>query len=146
MSNVRLLTSLFAVLGAVAVATGCGDDDTDSRLHVENDSDFAIVEIHVTPVGNPSWGDNLLDGDTLDPGETLVLGVDCGVYDALLVDEAGVDCEVHDLDLCLNHAHWIIENDTCTVFGAAKAAREAAAAAAATPSTPAATNAPPGAR
>lgn len=116
---------------------GCSDT-SDASLRVENRSDFAIIEIHVTPVGNASWGPNLLAGDILMPGESLVLGADCGFYDALLVDEAGVDCELHDLDLCLNDARWIIRNNTCTVFGAARAARDAAAAA--KPSTPAAPN------
>jgi hypothetical protein len=121
-----MFTSLLAVLGAGAVAAGC--DDADATLSVENRSDYAIIEIHVTPVGKASWGPNLIDGDVLRPGESVVLGADCGTYDALLVDEAGVDCQIHDIDLCLNDARWIIRNNTCTVFGAAKAAREAAAA------------------
>ncbi|MDQ3367089.1 MAG: hypothetical protein M3680_16820 [Myxococcota bacterium] len=54
------------------------------------------------------------------PDEELVLGVDCGFYDALLVDEDGVDCELRDLDLCLNEATWVIRNNTCDVFNAAK--------------------------
>jgi hypothetical protein len=135
MSNVRLLASLFAVFGSAAIVAGC-DDTTDASLRVINRSDFAIVEIHVTPVGSPTWGPNLLGDDPLEPGESLVLGVACDFYDALLVDEDGVDCEIRDLDLCLNDARWTIYNNTCTVFGAAKAAREAAAAAG-KPSTPA---------
>lgn len=136
MNNLRVFTTLFAVFGGATLA-GCSDT-SDALLRVENRSDFAIIEIHVTPVGNASWGPNLLAGDILEPGESLVLGADCGLYDALLVDEAGVDCELHDLDLCLNDARWIIRNNTCTVFGAARAARDAAAAA--KPSTPAAPN------
>lgn len=83
--------------------------------------------MHVTSVGSSSWGPNLLDGDGLAPGESLVLGVDCDTYDALLVDEDGVDCQINNIDLCLNDADWIIRNNTCGVFGAAKAARAAAA-------------------
>lgn len=82
----------------------------------------------MTSVGSTTWGPNLLDSDGLAPGESLVLGVDCGTYDALLIDEDGVDCQIHDIDLCLNDATWIIRNNTCSVFGAAKAARDAAAA------------------
>jgi hypothetical protein len=92
---------------------------------VSNDSDFTIVELYLTDVDSSSWGANLLSGDELRPGEDLTLGVDCGFYDALLVDEDDVDCELHDLDLCLNDADWIIRNNTCTVFGARKAEREA---------------------
>jgi len=138
MHNLRILASasVFALLGAVAVA-GCTDDDgviiddgPDATLQVDNQSDFVITEIRVTSVGSSTWGPNLLGGDVLFPDDTLELGVTCGFYDALLVDEDGVDCEVHDLDLCLNDANWVIQNNTCSVFGAAKAAREAAAAAA----------------
>jgi hypothetical protein len=133
MNNLRVFTSLFGVFGSAAVTAGCTDSG-DASLRVENRSDYAIIEIHVTPVGKASWGRNLLDGDTLEPGESMVLGADCGIYDALLVDEAGVDCQVDNINLCLNDARWIIRNNTCTVFGAAKAARDAAAAA--KPSTP----------
>lgn len=81
--------------------------------------------MHVTPVDNSSWGPNLLGGDTLNPGEDMNVDTSCGTYDVLLVDESGVDCELHNIDLCANHADFVIENNTCAVFGAAKAARDA---------------------
>ena len=65
------------------------------------------------------------------PDEEILLGVSCDFYDALVVDEEGVDCELLDLDLCFNDATWVIQNDTCSVFGAAAAARAAAKAKAA---------------
>ncbi len=119
-----------------ATTAACSDNnEADLTLRVQNASDFSIVEIHVTPVGNSTWGPNLLTSD-LAPGDSLVLGVNCGTYDALLVDEAGVDCELHDLDLCLNDADWIIRNNTCTVFSVARAAREAANQTTGAPVTP----------
>jgi hypothetical protein len=109
-----------------AVAASCVSDDgvgviADSSLLVSNESDFAIIEIYLTDIGDPDWGPNLLRGDVLLPGEELLLGVDCGFYDALLVDEDDVECEVLDLDLCLNDADWVIRNNTCEVFGGATA-------------------------
>jgi len=56
----------------------------------------------------------------------LALGVPCDTYDALVVDEDDVDCELHDIDLCLNDATWVIRNNTCPVF-AQEAAKRAAA-------------------
>jgi hypothetical protein len=123
MNHLRL-ASLVAALGSFAFATGCASDAT---LSVDNQSDFSIVELHVTQVDNPDWGPNLLGNRPLDPGDSITLGVGCDTYDALLVDESGVDCELHSVDLCLNDADWIIHNNTCTVFAAAKAQREAAA-------------------
>jgi hypothetical protein len=112
----------------MVTVAGCGgDDDTEAQLHVHNTSSFSIVEIHVTSVGSTTWGPDLISGNALDPGETLTIDVSCDFYDALLVDEQGVDCQVHDIQLCGNQADWVIDNNTCTVFGAARAAREAAA-------------------
>jgi len=139
MKTLGSFACVVTALVCAALAAGCTttvttepvDPGPDATLSVQNSSSFAIVEIHVTPVGNASWGPNLIAGDVLLPGESLTLGVNCGRYDALLVDDDDVDCELRNLDLCLNDADWIIRNNTCTVFGAVKAAREAAAKAAA---------------
>ena len=112
----------------MVTVAGCSDnDENEAQLHVHNTSSFSIVEIHVTSVGSTTWGPNLIAGTTLVPGDSLAIDVSCGTYDALLVDEQGVDCQVHDIELCGNHADWVIDNNTCTVFGTARAAREAAA-------------------
>lgn len=107
----------------------CTTSSSDASLSVDNQSDFQITEIYLTDVGSSSWGPNLISGDTLNPGETLRLDVGCSTYDAMLVDETGVTCEVNDLDLCLNDAVWVIRNDTCTAFSAAAKARAEAKAA-----------------
>ena len=117
----QLIAPLFVAL--VSVTAACSDDDDvfiegDASLLVINESDFAIVELYLTEVNNPDWGPNLLAGDVLLPGEDLLLGVPCDFYDALLVDEDGVDCEIRGIDLCLNDADWVIRNDTCLVFEA----------------------------
>jgi hypothetical protein len=131
MQNLRIFACVVAVLGSMAVAgcSGDGGNDGAGRLNVHNDSDFAITEIRVTSVGNTTWGPNLISGDILAPGESLTVAVNCDLYDALLIDETGVQCTVHDIDLCFNTADWVIRNETCPVFNIAKAAREAAQAA-----------------
>ena len=113
-----LLLPLIASLSFAGCAT---DDDgfVDASLLVVNESDFVITDIYLTEIDNPDWGPNRLRGDVLLPGEELLLGVQCDFYDALLIDEDGVECELFDLDLCLNDADWVIRNSTCTVFGAA---------------------------
>lgn len=134
---------LFPLLLAVASLGGCvieDDDDDfieDASLLVINESDYVIEEIYLTEVDNPDWGPNLLRGDVLLPGEELLLGVRCDFYDALLIDEEGVECEILGIDLCLNDADWVIRNNTCVVFEAnAKAPQaEQAAPAAATQAT-----------
>lgn len=119
-----LTTRLLApALLFASLAGGCviaGDGIADATLEVANDSNYVIEELYLTDVNSASWGSNLLRGDVLFPDESIILGVECGYYDALLVDEDGVDCELRDLDLCLNDALWVINNNTCSVFGAKK--------------------------
>lgn len=121
-----LLAFAFAgLVGCAGSATVEVEPTPGASLTVVNDSDFTLYEIYLTESDNPDWGANLLRGDVLYPDEELALGVDCDFYDALIVDEEGVECEVNDLDLCLNDATWVIRNNTCTVFEA-EAARRAA--------------------
>jgi hypothetical protein len=125
MKNLAICASLLAAVSLAA----CGD--TSGELTVINDSDYVIEELYLTDVGNSVWGPDLLRGDVLFPDEELTVRAECGYYDALLVDEEGVTCELHDLDLCLNDATWYIRNNTCVAFEAALKARQAAAEAAA---------------
>lgn len=126
MKNLRYLACVVAALGSVALVGCSSDSGPDASLRVRNDSDFTITEIHVAPVGSVDWGPNLLSGDVLFPDEMLRIDVSCDTWDALLVDEDGVDCEINGLDLCGSTADWVINNSSCTVFNAARQAREAA--------------------
>jgi hypothetical protein len=117
----RTRTSLAVLLACAAAA--CGDDgnitiEPNASVLVVNDSDFTIVDVQLAPAGIPELGQNLLRGDVLFPGEELLLGVPCDRYDALVVDEDGVECRLFDVDLCFDDATWVIRNNTCAVFGA----------------------------
>lgn len=100
----------------LAALASCVSDE--ATLTVENHSDFVIVDIRLTEIDNPSFGPNLLDGDVLLPGEEITLGTDCGTFDARVIDETGAQCDLFDLDLCLNDAVWVLTNSDCPVFGA----------------------------
>jgi hypothetical protein len=93
-----------------------------------NESDFVIHEMYVTPVNSSSWGPNLIAGDVMFPGDQVFLDVECGTYDALLIDETDAECEVANLSLCFDDADWIIRNNSCSVFQARAAAGAAKAA------------------
>lgn len=129
MQNLRLLACAVAVLGSLTAA-GCGSEDCDSdndnrngscvpaqgALRVQNQSSVPITEVHVTSVGSTTWGPNLISGTILAPGESLTVAVACDQYDALLIDQAGDQCIIHNVDLCFSKADWIIRNDTCSAF------------------------------
>ncbi|MBA2544975.1 MAG: hypothetical protein H0V17_35355 [Deltaproteobacteria bacterium] len=116
-----LLLAALSTSACVVVA-----DDGDSALFVSNESDFAIHEMYVADIDNPSWGPNLLNGSVLLPEAEIQLSVECGTYDAMLIDETGAACEVSTIDLCFEEADWIITNRTCAIFEARAAAMAAA--------------------
>jgi hypothetical protein len=127
----RLLVPALATCLAFSTV-GCVITTDDATLTIVNDSDYTINEIYLTDVGSSTWGVNLLRGDVLFPDEEFTLGVSCDYYDALIIDDTGVRCEVRDLDLCLNDSEWFFRNNTCTVFNAAAQSKAQADAAKAT--------------
>jgi hypothetical protein len=127
MKNLALTASLLAAISLGAACTTTVEPVDDATLTVVNESDYVIESIYLTSIGGRSWGGNILGDDVLFPGQELVLGVDCGYYDARLVDEDDVECIVQNINLCLNDATWYIYNDTCEVFELAAKARAAAA-------------------
>ena len=118
-------TYSLALLACLAAASGCVITD-DSSLRVANRSDFEIHEMYITDVGSPTWGSNLLRGDVLYPGESMYVSMDCGTYDAMLIDETGAVCEVAAVDMCFDDARWVIRNNSCAWFEAREAAAKTA--------------------
>jgi hypothetical protein len=114
MKHLTLVTA--ALLGAC----------TTSSISVDNESSFTITELYLTDINASSWGPNLVSGNQLIPGDTVRIDTTCGTYDAMLVDETGVTCELNAIDLCLDNALWIIHNDTCAAFREAAVTRDAA--------------------
>jgi hypothetical protein len=112
------MRQLHAIASLLVVVTGCvvTEVEHDSSLLVDNQSDFEVHEMYVTDISSPSWGPNLLDGDILFPGDMMYVGVECGTYDALLIDETDATCEVNNISLCFEDVDWIIRNSTCAVF------------------------------
>ena len=106
------------VLGAILLAStaaGCVASEGDSSLTIANRSSYFIEEIHLAEVSDPTWGPDLIAG-ALAPGQDLtILGIDCGTYDVLVVDETGVDCQLSNIDLCFDDEAWVIDDFTLDV-------------------------------
>jgi len=95
--------------GATTPTSGGGDVGS---LTIRNDSSYGIYQLHLSPSDNESWGEDLLGGDPLLPGEAGTAPVvDCAKYDLRLVDDENVECIIQDIDLCFNDEDWTL-NDT----------------------------------
>ena len=118
-----LLCSLVAV-GLMACATtsttGEGHAWWHGSISVENDSNYNINHIFLTPAHAAHWGPDQLGNEILEPTHTITLaGLECENYDLKLIDHEGDECVVEDVNLCLEDAHWRItdhELSACTGF------------------------------
>lgn len=118
----RTTRILFAAALAVSAsaAAGCVASDggnlppPDATFTISNQSSYFLDEIRLAPIDSRSWGEDLVD--TLAPGEDLVVtNIRCGTYDVLVVDETGVECELHSIDMCANDDSWVITDTTLDV-------------------------------
>lgn len=131
MQNLRILACAVAALGSL-MAAGCGgDDDHDcddidnnhndngscvpvqGALVVRNQCTVPITEIHVAAVGTTAWGANLISATALAPGASLTVNVPCDQYDVLLIDQAGEQLTLHNVNLCASNADWILSSNAC---------------------------------
>ena len=107
---------LFAVLALAATAcatthAAVGHEWFHGSITIDNDSDYAVHHVFLTPAHAISWGPDQLGTDVLFPHETAALaGLECEEYDLKLVDNDGDTCVVEDIDLCLQDAHWHLTN------------------------------------
>lgn len=124
-SNILLAASV-AILALAA--TGCTATVTsdppppDAQLTVSNRSSYFIEEIHLAATASPVWGPDLVSGALAPGGDVIISQIACNTYDVMVVDETGVSCELHGLDLCFNADSWVINDvtlDTCA-FNAAR--------------------------
>jgi hypothetical protein len=99
---------------------GCVISGNDSSLTIHNSSQYAIVEINLTPTDAVTWGPNLLGSDWLYPGDDITIDfIDCDYYDVRLVDDTYAECIINDVDFCFSDDVWVITDsflDDC-IFG-----------------------------
>jgi hypothetical protein len=63
-------------------------------VRIENVSNYAIREVHMSRVGDDDWRADLLGRSTLNPGYAFTATAYTGLYDLKLVDEDGDVCVV----------------------------------------------------
>jgi hypothetical protein len=92
------------------------DAAADGELTIINGSNFVITEVFVSEADDPDYdGPNLARAGGLPPDDTQTIVLACGLYDVLVIDEDGFECELIDLDVCGLEAIVVYEDDDCFV-------------------------------
>ena len=96
---------------------GCGEDGTRHkrstapselgfRFTVNNNSRFAVHDIHVSPAGANKWGPDRTGDMIVKAGESIILkNIEAGQYDFKFVDEDGDQCVLKDFKVT-GHQSW----------------------------------------
>ena len=112
----RTLSKTIIAIALAAAASACTTSGGDSTFTISNRSSYFLDEIHLATVDNPTWGPDLISG-SLAPGEDLIItNITCDTYDVQVVDETGVECELHNIDLCFDNDGWTVDDvilDVC---------------------------------
>lgn len=105
------LTAALAT-GAAGCVISSGDD---SSFTIVNDSSYVLYEVYIAEVSDPTWGPNLAPAPLFPGDELVVVDIDCGTYDVLVVDDTGLECELRNVDLCFDDDYWYITDFTLDV-------------------------------
>ena len=133
-----VIRNWLGVFGLVALATACTSSnsgagsaaatvqaatsggDMSSSITFHNNSNWAIMEIHMSPVNQTTWGPDHLGANILRSGASFTLhGVPCDSYDLKLIDEDRDECVLHNVNICAESSGWNIDNEdllSCQAF------------------------------
>jgi hypothetical protein len=119
----RYITVAVVLLAAACATTHAATHEWwQGSITVQNDSNYAVHHLYLTPAHETHWGPDQLGHDVLESNETVMLaGLECEDYDLKLVDHEGDECVVEDINLCLQDAHWqITDHELANCAGFAK--------------------------
>lgn len=101
-------------LAALALVPALGVAAT---VEFVNQSSWDIHEIYFSPASHRNWGQDYLDDEVLEKGDSLKLtDIDAGTWDVMVVDEDGDKCVLEDIDFSSSDRdRWVItDNDLLT--------------------------------
>lgn len=100
-----------AVLAIIAV-TPFAAFGQDAVITIVNRSSWDIHHLYLSPVDVDEWGPDQLGEHVIESGGKFQLyGIECDVYDIMIVDEDGDECVLEVVELCDEEAKWVITND-----------------------------------
>ncbi|WP_309629545.1 hypothetical protein [Brevundimonas sp.] len=96
--------NLFMAASTVALLFGTSAVAQDMAFSITNNSEATMVSLKVGESSNENWDEDILDGESIGPGETASISVedeleDCE-YDLQAVYDDGDTEEVFNVDLC----------------------------------------------
>jgi hypothetical protein len=104
MKNWRFAVAAFACMPALSAA---------ATVEFVNQSSWEIHEVYFSPASQRSWGDDYLEDDVLERGDSLTLtGIEAGRWDVMVVDEDGDKCILEDVRFSKSDRdRWVIEDE-----------------------------------
>ncbi len=103
MSRKALLFLVAIVLVALPVAA------KNANVKIVNKTEWTLHHFFLSSTENEEWGPDQLGEEVIETNGSFTLtDVPCDSYDVKLVDEAGDECVVTEVDICGGAEQWVI--------------------------------------
>jgi hypothetical protein len=80
-----------------------------ATVKIINQSKWEIHHIYLSSSAEETWGEDQLEDDVLQKGQSLTLtNIPCDSYDIKVVDEDGDECVIEEVELCGDDSYWKI--------------------------------------
>lgn len=103
MSTYRIAAAT-AAAAAILVGAAAPAFAYDRHVTIVNKTGYTIVEFYASSVGQKTWEEDILDGDTVEPGGKVRVNIDDGTgyckYDLKVVFEDGDEVVRRGLNVC----------------------------------------------
>jgi hypothetical protein len=105
MKSWRLYAAALALAGLPALSSA-------ATIEFVNQSSWEIHEIYLSPSNDRSWGEDYLEKDVLEKGDSLTItNVDPGSWDIMVVDEDGDKCVIEGVKFARkDRDRWVIKD------------------------------------
>lgn len=104
MAVVTAAAFAIAMMIGVGPAQAQSDDGKDRSVVMTNDTKSIVTEVHASNVGTDDWEEDMLDEDTIDPGDSYTFDIDDGTsacyYDFKVVFDDDSSIVKYKVDVC----------------------------------------------
>jgi hypothetical protein len=109
MKHLTYLPIAFSLVAAVGCSTS---SPSDASLTIVNQETYAITDIYIGPSdGTYVTTDNLLAaGGPMNPGDSILISVQCDAYDVEIIDQINTYCYVPSYSLCGTNDTWLLDD------------------------------------
>jgi len=96
MKKIQKVILLLVTVGLILSLSSCfilGGFDDMGTIIVDNQSEDTIYFLYISNASSMNWGDDVMDSDIIEPGESYYLNVPSGYYDVQIANFFNIELD-----------------------------------------------------